>query len=116
MSIIRIGYAAGKLALKGIKAYKKSKKIKPIVDKKVKPVIKDYAKETKGMLKDVHQGAVDVMTKIPGASHVVLVPTLLANYAVRKGTKKIVGSKIGKSTIKKGKSLKVKLKNWWKQQ
>lgn len=108
MSLIRLGYAAGKLALKGIKAYKKSKVVKPVVTSTIK--------ETKGVLKDAKKDAVNVMTKIPGATTTVLLPTILATHAVRMGAKKVAGSKIGKSTIKKGKSLKVKLKNWWKQQ
>ena len=111
---LKVAIGAAKLAHKGLKAYKKSKKIKPVVDKKIKPVVKDYAKETKGVLKDV-QKAVNVMTKIPGATTAVLLPTIAATVGVRIGAKKVIKSKVGKAAIAKSKSLKAKLKNVWKQ-
>lgn len=108
MSLIKLGFTLGKLAYKGIKAYKKSKVVKPVVTSTIK--------ETKGTIKDVGKLASNTLAKSKTATIAVAVPTILATHAVRMGTKKVVGSKIGKSTIKKGKSLKVKLKNWWKQQ
>ena len=111
----KVAVGSAKLAHKGIKAYKKSKKIKPIVNKKVKPVVKDYAKETKGLLKDTQEVAVNVMTKIPGATTAVLLPTIVATVGARMGAKKLLKSKVGKATIAKSKSLQAKLKNIWKQ-
>jgi len=108
MSLIKLGFTLGKLAYKGLKAYKKSKVVKPVVTSTIK--------ETKGLAKDTRNLATGILTKSKTATIAVAVPTILATHAVRMGAKKVAGSKIGKSTIKKGKSLKVKLKNWWKQQ
>jgi len=111
----KVAVGAARLAHKVLKAYKKSKKIKPVVDKKIKPVVKDYAKETKGVLKDAQKDAVNVITKIPGATTTVLLPTIVATTGVRIGAKKVIKSKVGKAAIAKSKSLKAKLKNIWKQ-
>ena len=108
---LKVAVGAAKLAHKGLKAYKKSKKIKPVVDKKIKPVVKDYAKETKGVVNDVREVGSALLSKSQIASVAVAVPSILAVH----GAKKVIKSKVGKAVIKKGKSVSAKLKNIWKQ-
>ena len=108
---VKVAIGAAKLAHKGLKAYKKSKKIKPVVDKKIKPVVKDYAKEAKGAVDDVREVGATLLTKSQIASVAVAVPSILAVH----GAKKVIKSKVGKAVIKKGKSVSAKLKNIWKQ-
>ena len=115
MSWLRVALGAGKVAHKAIKAYKKSKKIKPIVDKKIKPIVKDYAKETKGLVDDTREIGATLLSKSQIASVAVAVPTILAVHGAKKIGKKIVKTKLAKTVKKKSKSLTAKLKNIWKQ-